>query len=274
MFFLGNKNRMNQEKSQWTKCSSCGNAVYKLDFQENLNVCPKCGFQHRMNAYDRVTMLVDTGSFKEIDNHIYSSDPLEFGDEYSEKLAGDIDKTGLSDAILTGTAKIGGNFSAIAVMDFFFRGGSMGSAVGEKLSRLFELAISKKIPAIAVTASGGARMQEGVFALMQMAKTTACVNKMKDSKIPYIVVLTDPTTGGVSASFASLGDITIAESKAVIGFSGARVIEQTIRQKLPDDFQSSESLLKHGFADCVVQRKELRETLIKVLSFFKGGKSL
>lgn len=273
MFFLGSKKRIDNEETQWIKCSSCSNAMYKPDFQENFNVCLKCGFQHRMGAYDRVAMLSDADTFKETDNSIYSADPLDFGDEYLDKLTGDIEKTGLSDAILTGTAEIGGNPSAIAVMDFFFRGGSMGSVVGERLSRLFELAIFKKIPAIAVTASGGARMQEGVFALMQMAKTTACVNKMNSAKIPYIVVLTDPTTGGVSASFASLGDITIAESKAVIGFSGARVIEQTIRQKLPDDFQSAESLMKHGFADCVVPRKELRATLIKVLSFFKGGKA-
>jgi len=267
MLFL--KNKKHELTSQWIKCSSCGIAIYKSEFSENLNICPKCNFQHRMSSQDRIVMLVDKGSFREIDKYLFSEDPLGFGEEYSEKLLSDMRKTNLSDAVMTGTAKIGGIKIALGVMDFFFRGGSMGSVVGEKLTRLFELSIAQKIPTIAVTASGGARMQEGVFALMQMAKTTSLVNKMQKTGVPYIVVLTDPTTGGVSASFASLGDITIAESKAIIGFSGARVIEQTIRQKLPADFQSSESLLKHGFADAVVSRKELRETLIKVLGFFK-----
>ncbi len=270
MKFFDAKPPVHGNPSQWIKCGSCNNPIYEVDFVENFKVCPKCGFQHRMTAYERLNMVFDQGTFRETDGKLFSVDPLEFGREYMEKLEDDSRKTDLSDAVLTGTARVEGIPVSLGIMDFSFRGGSMGSAVGEKLVRVFELAIKNKIPAVVFTASGGARMQEGVIALMQMAKTSAAVNKMREARVPYIVVLTDPTTGGVSASFASLGDITIAESKAIIGFSGARVIEQTIRQKLPPDFQSAEYSMKHGFADIVVPRLEIRQTLIDVLSFFKG----
>ncbi len=263
--------KANKKKNvnNWIKCPHCQSAVYEAELVENLKICSKCGYYHRMNAYERVALLVDSNSFHIMDQHIYSLDPLLFGEEYMDKLMADVKATAMSDAIITGTAKIADIPVALGVMNFGFRGGSMGSVVGEKLVRLFETAAVKKLPAIVVSASGGARMQEGVIALMQMAKTTSAINRFCLKSLPYISILTDPTTGGVSASFAMLADIIIAESGAIVGFSGARVIEQTIRQKLPPGFQSSEYLLEHGFADKVVFRNEMRDTLIQILSYFQ-----
>lgn len=255
----------------WIKCQSCGHAACEGDFQKNLMVCEKCGFQHKMSARQRVAMLADRDSFRETNANLRSGDPLEFGSEYTAKLEADMVKTSLSDAVLTGYAAMGGHDVMLGVMDFFFRGGSMGAVVGEKITALFEEAVEKRIPAVVVSSSGGARMQEGVVALMQMAKTSAVISRMNRAGIPYISVLADPTTGGVSASFASLGDIILAEAGAIIGFSGARVIEQTIRQKLPPGFQSAEFYLDHGFVDRVVRRSEMRDTLIGILGFFNGG---
>jgi len=259
-----------KEDTLWIKCEQCATPLFKKTFLDNLKVCEKCGHHHKLLARERIVMLVDENSFIEQDSHLFPCDPLDFGSGYSEKLKEDGIKTHLGDAILTGECTIEGNPAVIGVMDFYFRGGSMGSVVGEKIARLFERAIETRRPAITITSSGGARMQEGVLALMQMAKTTSLTVSLSKEKLPYIVVLTDPTTGGVSASFAALGDIILAEPHAIIGFSGPRVIEQTIRQKLPPGFQSSEFYMKHGFIDQVVHRKDLRSTLGRILDLFSA----
>lgn len=255
----------------WIKCPSCQYTMNERDFTDNMRICPKCGAYSRMTAFERIEITVDRDSFIPMPEELYSMDPAGFGQEYISKLKSDMKKTGLSDSILTGRAKIGGMDVAIAVMDFHFRGGSMGSVVGERIARLFELGCAKSLPVIIFTSSGGARMQEGILALMQMAKTTAARNRLADAGVPYITVLTDPTTGGVSASFAMTGDITLAESGAVIGFSGQRVIEQTIRKSLPPGFQSAHFSMEHGFVDAVLERGEIRDSLITILSLFKGG---
>ncbi|MHC9544950.1 MAG: acetyl-CoA carboxylase, carboxyltransferase subunit beta [Vulcanimicrobiota bacterium] len=259
-----------KEDTLWIKCEQCATPLFKKTFLDNLKVCEKCGHHHKLFARERIAMLADENSFIEQDSHLFPCDPLDFGSGYSEKLKEDSIKTHLGDAILTGECTIEGNPVMIGVMDFYFRGGSMGSVVGEKIARLFEKAIDTKRPAITITSSGGARMQEGVLALMQMAKTTSLTVSLSKEKLPYIVVFTDPTTGGVSASFAALGDIILAEPRAIIGFSGPRVIEQTIRQKLPPGFQSSEFYMKHGFIDQVVHRKDLRSTLGRILDLFSA----
>lgn len=252
----------------WIKCRECAAVLYRKAFLENLKVCEKCGAHHKMTALERLESLLDPDSFVEWDAGLHSEDPLEFGQEYMDKLKGDQEKTGLADAIVSGRGLVQGCPLALAVMDFHFRGGSMGSVVGEKVSRLLERAIEQRLPAVVVTSSGGARMQEGMLSLMQMARTSAAVRRMNQARLPYIVILTDPTTAGVAASFASLGDVILAEPKAIIGFSGARVIEQTIRQKLPPGFQTSEFYQKHGFIDRVVPRADLRARLGQLLSFF------
>ena len=216
-------------------------------------------------------MLSDANSFKEWDRNLVSQDPLGFGQEYLDKLAKDRAKTKLTDAVLTGRCTLDGRALAIGIMDFRFRGGSMGSVVGERISRLLERAVERRLPSVVVTSSGGARMQEGMLSLMQMARTSAAVRKVNEAGLPYITILTDPTTAGVAASFASLGDVVLAEPKAIIGFSGARVIEQTIRQKLPPGFQTSEFYLKKGFIDRVVPRAEMRQTLSSILSMLCAG---
>ncbi|MDQ7821681.1 MAG: acetyl-CoA carboxylase, carboxyltransferase subunit beta [Candidatus Eremiobacteraeota bacterium] len=258
-----------KQDNLWVKCEQCGSPLFEKIFLQNLRVCDKCGFHHKLFAQERMTMLVDPGTFEELDRELSPADPLNFGKEYMDKMKEDTAKTSLKDAILTGSATMGGHPVMLGIMDFHFRGGSMGSVVGEKIARIFEAAMEKRSAVITVTSSGGARMQEGVLALMQMAKTSALTVSLGKERLPYIVIITDPTTGGVSASFASLGDVIIAEPHAIIGFSGPRVIEQTIRQKLPPGFQSSEFYLKHGFIDCVVHRKDMRTTLIKVLNFFR-----
>ncbi|MFH1452838.1 MAG: acetyl-CoA carboxylase, carboxyltransferase subunit beta [Armatimonadota bacterium] len=257
-----------KEGELWIKCANCSSLIFKKNFVENFKVCDKCSHHHKLTAWERLDITVNKNSFKELFKDIYSSDPLQFGQEYIDKLDKDIKKTGINDAVLTGEAKIGGFDVFIGIMDFNFRGGSMGSVVGEKIVRLIELAVEKKKPVIIFSASGGAGMQEGMLSLMQMTRTSAAVNKLKEKNILYICVMTDPTTAGVAASFASLGDVILAEPRAIIGFSGARVIEQTIKQKLPPGFQTSEFYLEHGFIDKVISRKQIKPTLIKLMEYF------
>lgn len=246
------------------KCEKCGKITFAKELQKNLYVCQHCDHHFPVSAPERIQMLLDQGNFFEYDSDLISEDPLNF-EGYIDKLKIDMEKTNLNEAIITGEGTIGGYPVVVGVMDSRFRMGSMGSVVGEKITRAIEKAVVKKYPFILFSASGGARMQEGILSLMQMAKTSAALAKLHDKGILYISVSTNPTTGGVSASFASLGDINIAEPNALIGFAGRRIIEQTIRQKLPDDFQTAEFLLKHGQLDMIVHRKEMRQTLIKLL---------
>jgi acetyl-CoA carboxylase carboxyl transferase subunit beta len=255
----------------WIRCRSCKAHVFKEDWHNNLSVCPKCGYHGKLTAYERIGMTLDSGTFKEINESISPADPLGFVDgkgTYPDKVAASHKKTGLNESVITGTGKLSGNPVAIAVMDFRFLGGSLGSGTGEKILRAANYAYDHRIPYIVFSASGGARMHEGLLSLMQMAKTCAGVARLDERHIPYVSVLTDPTTGGVSASFAMVGDINIAEPGALIGFAGRRVIEQTIKQKLPDDFQTSEYLLEHGFIDSIVARDEMKQTLAKILSYY------
>ena len=233
-------------------------------------VCPKCRYPFRISARERITSLLDEGSFEEREAGLRSRDPLHFKDtvKYTERLKKARSKTGLEEAVITGLGSIGGHPVSIAVFEFGFMGGSMGSVVGEKLTRAIELAIAKRVPLLIVSASGGARMQEGILSLMQMAKTSAALQRLARERLPYLSLLTDPTTGGVTASFAMLGDVIVAEPRALIGFAGPRVIAETIRQALPEGFQRSEFLLEHGQVDLVVERRELRETLRRLLAFF------
>ncbi|MCD4785894.1 MAG: acetyl-CoA carboxylase, carboxyltransferase subunit beta [Candidatus Eremiobacteraeota bacterium] len=254
----------------WVKCKGCDTPIYRKVLEEKLKVCDKCGFHHKMTSFERLALLTDPGSFEEMDSNIFPVDPLDFGEEFQVKLARDQKKTGLNDALLTGTATIEGHKVVAIIMEFFFRGGSMGSVVGEKVTRALEYAAEHKLPAIMVTCSGGARMQEGVFSLMQLVKTNAAVIRLGEAKAPYIVIMTDPTTAGVAASYAAIGDVILAEPGAIIGFSGRRVIEQTIRQKLPADFQTSEFYMKHGFIDRVIHRRILKRTLERILNFYSN----
>jgi acetyl-CoA carboxylase carboxyl transferase subunit beta len=247
----------------WTHCKKCEQLFLQKDFEENFMVCPKCGYYTRIDSQKRIEFTVDEGSFKEMDNDLTTVDFLGFPG-YADKLK----KSSLKDAIITGEAKISGYNVVIGVMDFSFMGGSMGCVVGEKIVRAVERAIKKKYPLIIISSSGGARMQEGILSLMQMGKTSAALAKLADNGLAYISVLTDPTTGGVAASYAMLGDVTIAEPGALLGFAGPRVIEQTIRQQLPEGFQLSEFLEKHGMVDIVVERKNMKDILTKVLKFF------
>ncbi|MCH5584344.1 acetyl-CoA carboxylase, carboxyltransferase subunit beta [Shimazuella sp. AN120528] len=248
------------------KCPKCGTIFIAKELEKNLKVCHSCGYHFSLSAPERIASLIDEEHFFPFDEDLRSVDPLEFPG-YVEKIEQDIKKTNMNEAIVTGEGTIGGYPVILGVMDSRFRMGSMGSVVGEKITRAAERAVKKKYPFILFSASGGARMQEGALSLMQMAKTTAALERMNREKVLFISVLTNPTTGGVSASFSSLGDINIAEPGALIGFAGRRVIEQTVRQKLPDDFQTAEFLLKRGQLDQVVPRLELRDTLIKILAF-------
>lgn len=247
----------------WVKCENCKEIVYKKEIEKNLKVCPKCNYHFRISARERLDLILDEGSFVEINPEVTSGDPLGFKDtvSYRDRIKEYQKRSGLREAIITGDALINGYPIVIAVMDFSFHGGSMGSAVGEKIVRAAELAMEKKIPLVTVASSGGARMQEGIFSLLQMAKTSAAIGKLKEAGILYISILSDPTFGGVTASFAMLGDIIIAEPKSLIGFAGQRVIEQTIKQQLPESFQRAEFFLEHGMIDMVVDRKDLKETL-------------
>ncbi|MFC5604418.1 acetyl-CoA carboxylase, carboxyltransferase subunit beta [Sporosarcina koreensis] len=247
-----------------TKCPDCKQIILTKDLMKTAKVCPKCDHHFKMTAWERVECLFDEDTFKSMDDHLKSENPLKFP-SYTEKIASDSKKTGLNEAVLTGIGKIGGNEVAVAIMDSHFRMGSMGSVVGEKITRAVEAATERGIPVIIFSASGGARMQEGVLSLMQMAKTSVALQRHADKGLLYISVMTYPTTGGVSASFASVGDINLAEPKALIGFAGRRVIEQTVREKLPDNFQTAEFLLEHGQLDAVIDRRNLTETLAKLV---------
>ncbi|TYR82171.1 acetyl-CoA carboxylase carboxyltransferase subunit beta [Priestia megaterium] len=253
-----------------TKCKKCKKIMYTKELNKNLKVCLNCGHHHQMTAKERITSLVDTGTFIEYDKAMVSENPLGFPD-YIEKLENDRDKTGLSEAIVTGQGEIEGIQVVLAVMDSQFRMGSMGSVVGEKITRAIEKAMELGVPFIIFTASGGARMQEGILSLMQMAKTSSALKMYSDKGGLIISVMTHPTTGGVSASFASLGDYNLAEPGALIGFAGRRIIEQTIREDLPEDFQTSEFLLKHGQLDSVVSRHDLKDTLFNILDIHVTG---
>ena len=256
-----------------TKCPQCKKIMYTKELNQNLKVCLHCSFHHRMNAFERVDSLVDEGSFSELDADLTTENPLHFPD-YVEKVEKDRQKTNLNEAVLTGSASINGYEMVIAVMDSSFRMGSMGSVVGEKITRAIEEADRTGVPFIIFTASGGARMQEGVLSLMQMAKTSAALKKFSSNGGLFISIMTDPTTGGVSASFASLGDYNFAEPGALIGFAGRRIIEQTTREELPEDFQTAEFLIKHGQLDAIIPRLELKETLTKVLDLHQQGGEL
>ncbi|MGW8428482.1 acetyl-CoA carboxylase, carboxyltransferase subunit beta [Peribacillus simplex] len=245
-------------------CKSCGETFDESLMKIELNVCPKCQYHHPVSAYERISMLTDSGSFSEFNKSLISVDPLNFP-EYKDKLISDKNKTALNDAVITGAASIGGYPIVIGVMDSRFRMGSLGSAVGEKITRAIEESLKTQKPFILFSASGGARMQEGILSLMQMAKTSVALEQLNYEKILFVSVLTNPTTGGVSASFASLGDINIAEPQALIGFAGRRIIEQTIREELPENFQTSEFLLDHGQLDMVVNRSELKQSLTTIL---------
>ncbi len=250
----------------WIKCEGCKEIVYRKEVEKNLKICPKCNYHFRISARERLKLLVDEGSFTETDENLASVDPLNFKDtiSYKERLKENQKKSGLKEAVISGEALIKGYRVSLVIMDFSFMGGSMGSVVGEKVSRAAERAIEKKQPLIAISSSGGARMQEGIFSLMQMAKVSAAIARLRDNGILYVSILCDPTFGGVTASFATLGDIIIAEPKSLIGFAGPRVIEQTIKQPLPDDFQRADFLLAHGLIDMVVDRKNLKETLSRL----------
>ncbi len=251
------------------KCPGCGKAVFGEDLAENLHVCVYCGHNFRLPARRRIEITVDKDSFEEFNGTLVGGNPLEYPG-YEEKLEDLRKKTGLSEAIVTGTCTIDGNPCVLAAMDGYFMMGSMGAALGEKFSRAAEVAMEKKLPLVAFTVSGGARMQEGLVSLMQMAKTSAVLAKLDEAGLLYVVVLTDATTGGVTASFAMLGDVTLAEPNATVGFAGKRVIEQTIKQSLPDGFQKSEFLMKKGFVDMIVERKKVRETLARILKLHAG----
>ena len=253
----------------WVKCDNCKEIVYKKEIDKNLKVCPKCDYHFRISAKERIELLADAGSFVEFDTDMCSGDPLNFKDSisYPERIQANRAKSGLSEAVISGEAVINSFPVILAVMDFSFMGGSMGSVVGEKIARAAETALEKRVTLISIASSGGARMQEGIFSLMQMAKVSAAIGRLKDNSIPYISVLADPTFGGVAASFATIGDVIIAEPRSLIVFAGPRVIEQTMKQQLPDNFQRAEFLLDHGLIDMVVSRESMKKTLAKLIEF-------
>ncbi|MBI3578547.1 MAG: acetyl-CoA carboxylase carboxyltransferase subunit beta [Ignavibacteriales bacterium] len=257
---------------QWTKCENCGEIIHRKQLEQNLYTCFKCGFHFRVGSKEYFSILLDEKTFKEMDPKMRSVDPLNFVDtkRYADRLKDTVRKSGLNDAVRTGTAEINGIPIVIACMDFSFIGGSMGSVVGEKIARAIDRAIKKRDPLIIISSSGGARMMEAALSLMQLAKTSAKLAQLSDAGIPYLSVLTDPTTGGVTASYAMLGDVNVAEQGALIGFAGPRVIKQTIGRDLPKGFQRSEFLLEKGFVDLVVHRKDLKETLTKLLRLLQN----
>ncbi|WKZ32254.1 MAG: acetyl-CoA carboxylase, carboxyltransferase subunit beta [Thermodesulfobacteriota bacterium] len=256
----------------WVKCDHCGEIIYKKEVERNLDVCPKCDYHFRISAKARIEITFDEGTFREFDQAMEPVDALEFRDvkKYKDRLKSAQRETGLKDAMVSGEGLIGGERATAAVFEFSYMGGSMGSVVGEKIARAVERAVESRSGVVIFSSSGGARMQESILSLMQMAKTSAALAKLRESGLPYISVLTDPTMGGVSASFAMLGDVIIAEPRALIGFAGPRVIAETIRQKLPEGFQRSEYLLEHGIIDMIVERKLMKETISKLLSMLKG----
>ena len=251
----------------WVKCDNCKEIIYKKEIDKNLQICPKCNYHFRISARERIALLVDDGTFVEINAGLYSSDPLKFRDKilYKDRLEVNRLKSGLEEAAISGEAIIDGRSVILVIMDFSFMGGSMGSVVGEKVVRAAELALETGNPLITVASSGGARMQEGIFSLMQMARVSAALARLKDNGVLHISILADPTFGGVTASFAMLGDVILAELRSLIGFAGPRVIEQTIKQQLSEDFQRAEFLLEHGLIDRVVDRKELKKTVSQII---------
>jgi acetyl-CoA carboxylase carboxyl transferase subunit beta len=253
----------------WVKCDECRQIIWKKELEENLNVCPKCDYHFRIDAQVRLALLLDEGSYQVNDEKLASTDPLNFSDTrpYKARLQKSQSETGLRDAIINAEGTLQGRPVVVSAMEYAFIGGSMGAVVGEAITRAIESAWKQRKPIIVVSASGGARMMEGVISLMQMAKISAALARLDDAKVPYVSVLTDPTTGGVTASYAMLGDLNIAEPGALIGFAGPRVIEQTIRQKLPEGFQRSEFLLQHGMLDAVVHRKDMKGYIARALEF-------
>ena len=256
----------------WVKCDNCKEIVYKREVQNNANVCPKCSYHFRISARERIEGLLDDGAYHEFDTGIGPVDALGFVDSraYVDRIADSQTRTGMRDALVSCRGTLGGHPVVVAAMEYGFMGGSMGSVVGEKVARCVERCLDERIPLLVISCSGGARMQEGALSLMQMAKISAALARLDEARIPYVSILTDPTTGGVTASFAMLGDLNFAEPKALIGFAGPRVIEQTIRQKLPVGFQRSEFLVEHGMLDAIVERSQMRETLIACLDFMVG----
>ena len=268
------RGKSNVPEGLWTKCPACGEVVTKAEFEQNLQVCPKCDHHLTLGASERIKSLVDEGSFKERDADLLSVDSLKFRGvaTYQERLETYRKKTGLKDAVITGDAKIDGHTVGLAVMDFNFIAATMGSVVGEKITRIIERATKNKWPVIIISASGGARMYEGMLSLMQMAKTSGALSRHAEAKLPYISILTNPTTAGVMASYASLGDLIIAEPKCMIGFAGPRVIRETTHQELPKGFQTAEFLQDHGLVDMIVPRHRMREVLAQLLGFFDRKK--
>lgn len=254
----------------WTKCKNCQEIIYAKEVQRNLNVCPKCDYHFRIGARERIDLILDEGTFVEMDAKMRSVDFLDFKDskKYKDRIKAAVKKSGDGDAVICGEGNLDGLPVVVAVFDFSFMGGSMGSVVGEKITRVIEKGLESNAPVLIFSSSGGARMQESIMSLMQMAKTSAALAKLKAAGVPFISVLTDPTTGGVTASFAMLGDLNIAEPRALIGFAGPRVIEQTIRQTLPEGFQRSEYLLEHGMIDMIIPRKEMKQKLSQLLRIF------
>jgi len=253
----------------WVKCDSCGEIIYRKELEKNLWVCSKCDYHFRIKSKDYMNLILDGGELVEYDANLEATDPLEFKDSkrYPDRIKDSQRKTGLNDAIVAGIGKISGREVSFAVMDFGFIGGSMGSVVGEKVARAIERALDRRIPLVIISCSGGARMQEGILSLMQMAKTSALLAKLYDHNIPFLSVLTNPTTAGVMASYASLGDVIIAEPKALLGFAGPRVIQQTIKQDLPPGFQSSEFFLEHGFLDLISHRQDLKKNISLIVEY-------
>jgi acetyl-CoA carboxylase carboxyl transferase subunit beta len=266
----GNGDKSVRTEGLWQKCEACGQIVWRKAVEDNLKVCPKCGHHFRIGAVERLRQLFDDGAYVEHDANLTSTDPLSWVDSkpYVTRLQEMREATGLTDAAISATGLLNGRTVHICALELKFIGGSMGAVVGEKITRAIERSLEQKLPLIIVSASGGARMQEGAISLMQLAKVSAALMRLHEARLPYISIMTDPTTGGVTASFAMLGDLNIAEPGALIGFAGPRVIEQTIREKLPEGFQRSEFLLEHGFLDAVVKRNELRSYLTNALNFF------
>ncbi len=257
----------------WVKCPGCAQIIYNKDLAANLSVCPKCAHHFRLTAAERLQALLDDGAYEEHFPNLVSTDPLQFTDTkpYKDRLRSTIASTGRKDAVVIATGRLDGLDVVVAAMEYAFIGGSMGVVVGEKITRAIEIALNRRQPMIIVSCSGGARMMEGALSLMQMAKVSAALARLDRAHVPYLSVLTDPTTGGVTASFAMLGDLNIAEPRALIGFAGPRVIEQTIRQKLPEGFQRSEFLVEHGFLDLVVDRRDMKTTIARALRFMGAG---
>jgi len=266
---LADQEKKNIPEGLWTKCPSCGEIVYSKKMEELFWVCPNCNFHFRIASRKYINILLDDGQLEEYDKNLFSLDPLKFKDskKYPDRIKAAQEKTHSNDGVISGMGKMGGIDISFAIMDFSFIGGSMGSVVGEMIARAIDRAIEHKVPLVIVSCSGGARMQEGILSLMQMAKTSGLLAVLAEKKIPYISVLTNPTTAGVMASYASLGDVIIAEPKALLGFAGPRVIQQTIGQELPDGFQSSEFFLEKGFLDKIVERKKIRDTIVSLLRY-------